>query len=160
MKSLLTTIALGCVLLAAIRPSLAGPSAQALTVAAIAAAFVPAAARRLAGLGFRVVTPFAPPEPAQAPTIETPDVSEVLRAIEQSGGVLPPLLIRQLRDIARGRLADHHRLSVHHEADRRAIDDLLSEPMRTIVRSDDSERPIDRIPVRSLAKLLDELEAL
>lgn len=130
---------------------------------AILALIITMAIPLLNGVGAAQPAPFAPPDPPAPPSTETPDVTEILKAIEGAKGVVPPLLIRQLREIARGRLADHHRLSVDRASDRPALDRLLSEPLRRITIAD-ADRPENSdpgsVPLRHLPLLLDELDAL
>lgn len=163
MKPVLFTAAAVCVAFGVARPSLADRSAQALVFVAICSIIVALVVPFFDGVGASPAAPFVPADPPAPPRSETPDVTEILRAIEGAKGFVPPLLVRQLRSIAVGRLADHHRLGADREVDRTAIEALLSPPMQAITFAGDDRvdtAATDQVPLRALPQLLDELEAL
>ncbi|MDJ0769161.1 MAG: hypothetical protein QNJ12_10215 [Ilumatobacter sp.] len=160
MRAALITLAGACVAFGLLRPSVAGRAAQGLIALSIAMALASIVVPRLGDLRERVATPFVPEDPPATPTVETPDVTEILRSIEEAKGELPQPVARRLREVAIGRLADHHRLNVNRPGDADSIAALLSEPMHRIVRAGDEGAPRQEIPLRLLPPLLDELEAL
>jgi hypothetical protein len=157
-KSFVVVTATILLVLGFTRPGVAASSAELLVAVAILAVTATATATRTGRTTADPARPFAPPEPDEAPTIETPDVGELLREIERSRGTTPPLIARHLRDITRGRLADHHHLDLDRDADRTAIAQLLSPALASIAWCRD-DNVLD-VPLRTLPRLLDELETL
>ena len=140
------------------RPGTASSLAELVVAFAIVAVVVEAVRSEIPVTGDGVSLPFVPADAPPAPSIETPDVSELLRLIAQSKGSTPAPIARHIREIARGRLADHHRLDVERRADHAAIERLLSPTLSAIVTTDDINAL--GIPIRALPQLLDELETL
>lgn len=102
------------------------------------------------------VTAFAPRRATEPPAIETPDVTELVREIEASRPHLSPRIVAVVRDVAAGRLLDHHRLDVRRPGDAARARDILGPELSAIVLDDG---PV-AIPTRSLGDVLTRLEAL
>lgn len=140
------------------RPDYAGGAIQLLVVCTTVTVVAVIAHRRWSDLDPQVLRPFVPPEPQATSGVETPDVTELVRAVESSGGRLPTAIAKRLAEAVRGRLADRHRLQFYSDADRDAIEALLSPTMWALLNT----RPDDTVdvPLRDLNRLLDEVEAL
>ena len=158
MKYLL--IALSVVLTAAglTRPEFAGRAAQLLVAAATIAVVVSLMWRRWEHIAEHPAQPFVPPDPVVTSGIETPDVTELLRAVESSDGRIPAVITRRLSEACRGRLGDRYRLHLRTEADRSAIRAMISPTMWTLVTAGPDDTV--EVPIRSLPQLLDEVESL
>ena len=103
--------------------------------------------------------PFGPDTDGTTPTIETSDVTELLREVGSGRKDLPPRIIAQLRDIAAGRLLDGHRIDIDDPADRVRAAALVSDALGSIaLGAEDREMP--KIPKRRLGALVEELERL
>jgi hypothetical protein len=139
-------------------PSLAGAVAVGTALATIGALL----ARALTDQREPVVEPlepFGPDTDESPPTIETSDVTELLREVASARKDLPPRITAQLRDIAAGRLLDGHRIDVRDPADRARAAAHMSDVLASIaLGSEDREMPL--IPKRQLGALVDELERL
>jgi hypothetical protein len=140
------------------RPEFAGRAAQLLIACTTIAVVATVARRRWDDVAEGSARPFVPPEPVVTSGVETPDVTELVRAIESSDGKIPSLVTRHLAEACRGRLGDRHRLHLHSEADRAAIEALVSSTMWTLLGAD-ADDTID-VPIRALPQLLDEVESL
>lgn len=158
MKYLL--IALSLVLTAAglARPEFAGRAAQLLIACTTIAVVATIVSGRWEHVTERTATPFVPPDPVVTSGLETPDVTELVRAVESSDGRLPGLITRHLVEACRGRLGDRHRLHLHSETDLPAIEALVSPTMWTLL-STEPDDTVD-VSIRALPQLLDEVETL
>jgi hypothetical protein len=105
---------------------------------------------------YEPVSPFGRDASPEAETQATPDVVELAREIASARRGIPPRTAAHLRDVARGRLLDGHRLDLSEPGDRQAVGLLLSPTLAAIVL----ENEPSRVPVRELDRLLDELEHL
>lgn len=150
-------LAIGLLIVAVVAPGVAGAVAVAVALAVTGALLARLLAEQRAPV-VEPVEPFGPDDADTAPTVETPDVSELLREIGSGRKDLPPRITAQLRDIAAGRLLDGHRIDVTDPADRPRIVALVSDELAAIVLGDDGAA--SRVPTRRLGRLVDELERL
>jgi hypothetical protein len=148
-------VAIGLLAFGVIAPQLAGVLAAGVLLAAcVAAVAVVLVDRR--DVPYEPVVPFGRDADDEAPTLETPDVSELIREIAISRRGIPPRTAAHLRDIARGRLLDGHRIDLADPADRVTARTLISPSLAAVVLDDDASN----VSVRDLDSLLDELEHL
>jgi hypothetical protein len=143
---------------AVIAPQIAGAVAVGAALATVAVLLAGSLAEQRSPV-FQPLEPFGPDADGTVPTIETPDVTDLLREIGSGRKDLPPRIISQLRDIAAGRLLDGHRLDLGDPAERRRATALVSDELGTILFDDDDREP-PQIAKRRLGPLLDELERL
>jgi hypothetical protein len=142
---------------AVIDPSVAGRLAQGLAVALVLAALATAATHRREPLDEVAALAFVPPEPSTATPTVPPEVIDLVTAIGEARTYVPPLVINRIRDIATGRLDDHHRIDLI-DAEIGAPDVVTTQLWSVI---DPSVAPADvRVRLTHLGALLDELEEL
>lgn len=103
----------------------------------------------------RPLAPFGPPLDRDPPSVETPDVTEILREIERADRVVPPIVSAELRRAARGRLLDEHRLDLDLPADRRRAAELLGPTLTELCLT-----ARDDIPLRRLPDMIEEIDQL
>jgi hypothetical protein len=140
------------------RPEFAGRALQLLIAGVTFAVVTSIVASRWNHLAPSASGAFVPPDPQLTSGTETLDVIELRNAIESSKGRLPRPVARVLADACRGRLADRHRLQLHVAGDRGQIERLVSPTMWVILDADPEEDIA--IPIHTLPRLLDEVEAL
>ena len=158
MKYLLIALSVTLTAAGLTRPEFAGRAAQ-LLIACTTIGVVAAILRgRWEHVAEHATRPFVPPEPVVTSGVETPDVTELVRAVESSDGRIPALVTRHLAEACRGRLGDRHRLHLHSEADLADIEALVSPTMWTLLSADPDDT-ID-VSIRALPQLLDEVETL
>jgi len=110
-------------------------------------------------LGADPSTAFDSPDPPEPATIVTPDISEVIEALETHPRRIPADVLRQIEEIATSRLADHHGLRLDEPDDRAAIRTVISPLLADIVATPTNADPAEP-PLRALDGLLAELESL
>jgi hypothetical protein len=141
-----------------VAPSVAGAVAAGTALAMIGSLLVRALTDQREPV-VQPLEPFGPDTDETTPTIETSDVTELLRELGSGRKDLPPRITAQLRDITAGRLLDGHRIDIDDPADRARAESLLSDALGSIaLGTEDREMP--RIPKRRLGALVEELERL
>ncbi len=147
--------ALGVLAIGAIAPGIAGVLAAGVVLAVCTRAVADVFFHRR-DVPYEPAVPFGRDTDGEAPTLETPDVSELIREIAITRRGIPPRTAAHLRDIARGRFLDGHRIDLSDPGDRAAARGLISAALAAVVLDDDAASA----SVRDLDHLLDELERL
>jgi hypothetical protein len=141
---------------AVVRPEWAPTALHLLVASVVVTISTVAIAERLTDLPARPATAFVPADRPEPPSVETPDVGELVRLVAQSGGTIPAPILQRLRAVCRGRLADDHRLQLDRPDDAAAAGAIVGDHVRALLATGDEPE----LPMRSLPRLLDEVEQL
>ncbi len=158
MRAVAVVGALTAIMVALMQPGHAAAIGRLVLVVIVGACVAPVLHRLAERYEYADARAFVPDPLNLPPTIETPDVTELVRMVTESPATISATLAGRLRTVLAGRLLDRHRLHLDRPEHRAAIDHVIGDRLRHLVELD-ADHPA-AIRTHDLTHVLDELDQL